>query len=51
MDVGIFSLGLVDDIDAIDEDVFHTAREIWCGREVRHVLLYYSSNIDLSIGY
>lgn len=51
MDVGIFSLGFVDDIDAIDEDVFHTAREIWRVREVRHVLLYYSSYIDLSIRY
>ena len=47
-DVRFFSLGLVNDIDAVNEDIFQTASEIWCGREVRQVLLYYSTYIHLS---
>lgn len=38
-DVRFFSLSLVDDVDAIHEDVFQAALEIWCGGQVRQILL------------
>lgn len=44
-DVRFFSLSLVDDVDAIDEDVFQAAPEIWCGGQVRQILLYDTSYI------
>lgn len=46
-DVRFLSPGLVNDVDVIDEDVLQAATEIWCGRQVRQVLLYYSSYIQL----
>lgn len=44
-DVRFFSLSLVDDVDAIDEDVLQAAPEIWCGGQVRQILLYDTSYI------
>ncbi len=44
-DVRFFSLCLVDDVDTIDEDVLQAAPEIWCGRQVRQILLYDTSYI------
>lgn len=49
--VRFFSLGLVDDIDAINEDILKTSSEIWNGREVRQVWLNYSSDIHLNGNY
>lgn len=44
-DVRLFSLCLVNDVDAIDEDVLQAAPEIWCGGQVRQILLYDTSYI------
>ena len=44
-DFRLFSLSHVDDVDVIDKDVFKAAPEIWCGGQVRQILLYDTSNI------
>lgn len=51
MNVRVFSPGLVDDVDAINEDIFETSSEIWYGRQVRQIWLYYSSYIHLNEEY
>lgn len=38
-DVRFFSLSLVNDVDAIDEDIFQATPEIWCGGQVRQIFL------------
>ena len=43
--VRIFSLSLINDVDTIDVDIFQAAPEIWCGRQVRQILLYDTSHI------
>lgn len=48
-DFRLFSLGLINDVDAVDEDIFQAASEVWCGREVGQVWLYYSTYIHLNI--
>lgn len=47
----MLSLSLVNDIDAIDEDVLQTAPEIWDGGQVRQILLDDSAHIQLEDGY
>lgn len=47
VDVRFFSLGLINDVDVIDEDVLQAAPEIRRGREVRQVFLYYAPYIQL----
>lgn len=44
-DVRFFSLSLINDVDAIDEDVLEAAPEIWCGGQARQVWLYDPSYI------
>lgn len=44
-DFRFFSLGLVDDVDVIDEDVLQAAPEIWCSGQVRQIFLYDSTDI------
>lgn len=44
-DVRFISLSLVNDVDAIDEDVLQAAPEIWCTGQVMHILLYDTSYI------
>lgn len=44
-DFRFFSLGHVDDVNAIDEDVFQAAQEIGCSGQMRQVLLYDTSDI------
>lgn len=46
-DLRFFSLGLVNDVNAIDEDIFQAPPKILCCRQVRQILLYYSSYIHL----
>lgn len=44
-DFRVFSLGLVDDVDSIDEDVLQAAPEIWGRGQVGQILLYDASDI------
>lgn len=44
-DFRVFSLRLVDDVDAVDEDVFQAAAEIRRGGQVRQILLDDTSNV------
>lgn len=46
-DFRVFSLGLIDDVNAVNEDVFQTAPEVWCGGQVGQVLLYDTPDIQL----
>lgn len=46
-DFRLLSLSHVDDVDAIEKDVFKAAPEIRCGRQVRQILLYDTSDIQL----
>lgn len=46
-DFRVFSLCLVDDVDAVDEDVFQAAAEIRRGGQVRQILLDDTSNVQL----
>jgi len=45
--LGLLSLGHVDDVDPVDEDVLQAAAEVWRGGEVRYVLLDHTTNIQL----
>lgn len=46
-DFRVFSLGLIDDVDVVDEDVFQTAPEVRCGGQVGQVLLYDTPDVQL----
>lgn len=46
-DFGFFSLGLIDDVDTVDEDVFQAAPEVRCSGQVGQVLLYDTPNVQL----
>ena len=50
-DFRFFSLSHVNYVDTVDEDILQAAPEIWCSGEVRQVLLYYSSHIQLRDRY
>lgn len=44
---GFFSLGLIDNVDTVDEDVFQAAPEVGCGGQVGQVLLYDTPDVQL----
>lgn len=46
-DVFFFSLGFVNDVDAVKEGVFQAAAEVWRCGQVRQVLLDDSANVQL----
>lgn len=46
-DFRFFSFGHIDNVDAVDKDVFQAAPEVRCGGQVGQVLLYDTPNVQL----
>lgn len=46
-DFGFFSFGFIDNVDAVDEDVFQAAPEVRCRWQVGQVLLDDTPNVQL----